>query len=68
MEHITLKIGGMTCMGCVRTLNKVLSALPGVDTVDIELASGDARIGFDPVLAKPADFATAIEGAGFDLA
>ena len=68
MEQITLKISGMTCMGCVRTLTKVISALQGVDTVEIDLTSGDARIGFDPALAKPADFAATIEGAGFDLA
>lgn len=68
MEHITLKISGMTCMGCVRTLTKVLSALPGVGTVEIDLTSGDAHIGFDPALAKPADFSASIEGAGFELA
>ncbi|WP_293932306.1 heavy-metal-associated domain-containing protein [Iodobacter sp.] len=65
MEHTTLKIEGMTCMGCVRTLNSVLSALPGVSHVAIDLESGIAKI--DHTLVTADTLRDAVEGAGFEL-
>ncbi|MBS1156197.1 MAG: hypothetical protein H6R07_2121 [Proteobacteria bacterium] len=68
METITLKIDGITCMGCVRTLNGVLGALPGVESVDVSKEAGAATIRFDPTKADADVFKTAIEEAGYDLA
>lgn len=68
METITLKIDGITCMGCVRTLNGVLGALPGVESVDVSKDAGAATIRFDPAKADAAVFKAAIEDAGYDLA
>ncbi len=39
METTTLKISGMTCMGCVNSVTRVLKATPGV---------ADARVTLDP--------------------
>jgi len=68
METITLKIDGITCMGCVRTLNGVLGALPGVESVDVSKDAGAATICFDPAKSDAAAFKAAIEDAGYDLA
>lgn len=68
METITLKIDGITCMGCVRTLNGVLGALPGVESVDVSKDAGAATIRFDPAKADAAVFKQAIADAGYDLA
>ncbi|MFC7421030.1 heavy-metal-associated domain-containing protein [Iodobacter arcticus] len=67
MEHSTLKIEGMTCMGCVRTLTSVLSALPGVSHVAIDLESGIAKVDHNAVLTSTDSLSDAIEGAGFEL-
>ncbi|AZN35292.1 heavy-metal-associated domain-containing protein [Iodobacter ciconiae] len=67
MEHSTLKIEGMTCMGCVRTLTSVLSALPGVSHVTIDLESGIAKVDHNATLTSPDALSHAIEGAGFEL-
>ena len=32
METVTLKVGGMTCGGCVASVTRVLKATPGVDS------------------------------------
>lgn len=40
----TLHITGMTCDHCVRQVNLALAAVPGADSVSVDLASGTARI------------------------
>ncbi|MEJ2792696.1 heavy metal-associated domain-containing protein [Iodobacter sp. LRB] len=67
MEHSTLKIEGMTCMGCVRTLTSVLSALPGVNHVAIDLESGIAKVDHNAAMTSLDALGEAIEGAGFEL-
>lgn len=41
---VTLKVEGMTCEHCVRTVTKTLQAVPGVDTVSVSLAGGRAQV------------------------
>lgn len=64
MESLTLQVSGMTCMGCVNSVNKVLRALPGVTEVRVTLETGEV------IVSGTADVAackTAIESAGFDV-
>jgi copper chaperone len=66
MQHLTLKVGGMTCTGCVSSVTRVLKAVPGVSEVSISLEQAQAQIDYDPALAKPEDLCAAVEQAGFD--
>lgn len=66
MEKVTLKVGGMTCMGCVGSVTRVLQALPGVSEVNVSLEKAQAEVGFDPSRAKREDLCAAVEEAGFD--
>jgi copper chaperone len=68
METTVMKITGMTCMGCVASVKKVLTAIDGVQSVEVSLEKAQATIGFDAVRAKPAQFKSAIEDAGFEAA
>ena len=67
METLVLKIDGISCMGCVRTLTGVLGALPGVESVDVSKDAGAATINFDPTQSSADTFKQAIEDAGYDL-
>lgn len=67
METLTLKIGGISCMGCVRTLTNVLGALPGVESVNVSKEESAATIRFDPAQTGEAAFKSAIEDAGYDV-
>ena len=64
MEQIVIKVGGMSCQGCVKNVGGVLQALPGVDAVAVSLEAGEARVDYDPAQVSRA----AIEDAGFDAA
>ena len=65
METLELKIDGMHCDGCVKSVTRTLTALPGVEKVDVSLAEGKANVSYDPARAGVAEFRRAVERAGF---
>lgn len=68
METTTVKINGMTCMGCVSSVKRVLEAVSGVSKVEVSLEQKQARLEYDPAVAKPAQFKSAIADAGYEVA
>jgi copper chaperone len=66
METISLKVNGMTCQGCVRSVKNVLERVPGVSSAEVDLARGEARITFDPARATQAMLKVAIRDAGYE--
>lgn len=67
MEILALNIKGMTCGGCVSSVTSVLQKIAGVVSVDVSLEKNCATIRYDSAKAKPAQFKSAIEDAGFDV-
>ena len=65
METRTLKIEGMTCGGCVRSVSNVLKALPGVTDAQVSLENREARVTFDPAMVDIARLKGAVEDAGY---
>jgi len=68
MERVTLKIEGMTCGGCVASVERVLKAVPGVVATKVQLSPGLAEVSFDPARTGVAALRTAIEEAGYAIA
>ena len=60
-----LVITGMTCAGCVHTIEKQLKALPGVFRANVNLATGTASIDYDPGQIAVEELARAVEKAGY---
>ena len=66
MENSVIKVGGMSCQGCVKSVTGALTGVSGVVSVDVSLERGEAAVTFDPqVVALPA-LRQVIEEAGFD--
>ncbi len=65
MSEIVLAVTGMTCGGCVNSVHKVLAALPGVQSVEVTLTPGQARVQIDPARVDRAMLVQAIVDAGF---
>lgn len=63
-----IKVTGMTCQGCAKSVTRVLSELPGVESVQVSLEKGEAAVRFDPARADVAGFRQAVEDAGFAAA
>jgi copper chaperone len=68
METVTLNVKGMSCQGCVRSIKNVLDPIPGVAEVQVSLEKGQATVRYDAAKADPAQFKSAIAGAGFEVA
>ena len=60
---VELSISGMTCGGCANTVTRVLSRVPGVSGVRVDVASGRALV---EGTARPDDLIGAVQAAGFD--
>lgn len=65
MIEKTVVIGGMSCGGCVNSLTRVLSAVPGVEPLKIEV--GKARLKVDAEVVTPDVIAAAVDRAGFTV-
>lgn len=65
MDTVELKVEGMDCQGCVKSVTRMLSAVPGVSGVEVSLEQASARVTYDPAKAGVADFRRAVERAGY---
>jgi copper chaperone len=65
METVELKVEGMDCQGCVKSVTRMLTGVAGVQSVDVSLEEARARVTFDPAKSGLADFKKAVERAGY---
>lgn len=68
MVTITFKVGGMSCMGCVNSVKRLLSQVAGVFRVEVDLAGGTAEVDYDPALTDPDALRRAVEDGGYQVA
>jgi copper chaperone len=68
METAVLKVSGMTCMGCVASVTRVLEAVAGVAKVNVSLEQGLATVSYDAAATDPQRLGAAVRDAGFDVA
>ena len=67
MQTAILNINGITCMGCVTSIEKVLEKIAGVSDSDISLKKKQAKIQYDPEKTNINKLKEAIVGAGFEI-
>ena len=71
-EHITatetrvINVEGMTCGGCVKSVDSAVSQLQGVQSVDVDLEGNKASVTYDASTVAVEAIVEAIEDAGFD--
>ena len=62
----TIGVSGMHCSTCSETVAGALSELPGVLRADVNYATDEATVEFNPESFDPATAAEAIEAAGYE--
>ena len=67
MQTTTIKITGMTCMGCVNSVKTVLNNLTGVTQVEASLDPAQAIVQYDPAKTNVNLLKEAIIAAGFEV-
>jgi len=66
-EKVVLKIGGMTCASCVKTIENSLLRLDGTVEVNIDLAGEKALVIYNPNIVTQADIKRTIEETGYQF-
>lgn len=67
METTTIKVDGMTCGGCVRSVTGVLTALAGVAKAEVSQEQKQAVVEFDAAKVSRKQLEAAIADAGFEV-
>ncbi len=66
-ERVDLPVSGMSCAACARTIERTLSATPGVERAKVNFATSTATVEYNPEQVRPADFVGAIEELGYGV-
>ncbi|HIG98997.1 MAG TPA: copper-translocating P-type ATPase [Thermoplasmata archaeon] len=64
-EKVILRIGGMTCVMCEKTITEALSQLDGVVSVSVNLSTEKTTVMYNPRMVGLADMKKAVEDAGY---
>jgi len=66
-QTLDLNVEGMSCPHCVHAVKSAVSALAGVEKVEVSLENKRAIVDFDPALTNLDSIRTAIEGEGYSV-
>ncbi len=67
IKKITLPIEGMTCASCVERNEKILRAMPGVLSADVNFATEQAQVEYDTDTVNAAGLTAAVAGIGYKV-
>ncbi len=62
----TLKISGMSCEHCVKSVTKTLQGLKGVKKASVDLKKESAEVTHNPDKISVDDLTKAVEDAGYE--
>ncbi len=68
MNSVTLKVEGMHCEGCAKTIEALLGVEPGITRATVSFKAGEAQVHFDPNAIDDGQIVAAIERAGYKVA
>jgi copper chaperone CopZ len=67
-DKITLAVTGMSCGGCVGSVQRALQSQPGVASAAVSLALKNATVEFDPATTSPDALVEAVRATGYAAA
>ena len=68
MENVDIKVSGMTCGGCERSIQNALTSRQGVASAKADRNAGVVSVEYDPALIQVQALEKAIAEAGFKVA
>jgi copper ion binding protein len=67
VEIKTYSVEGMTCQGCVSSVESKLGKIDGVQNYEVDLEKGEAVIEYDPKKVKSEDIEKEFEGSSYKV-
>ncbi len=65
---VRLRLSGMSCAACVRSIEGALTSLPGVLAASVDLILERAEVQFDPRVTHPSQLIDAVTALGYSAA
>lgn len=65
MENATLKLRGMSCASCARSIEDAISSVPGVNECNVNFGAEQARVDYDPRKTDLQAIQEAVDAAGY---
>ena len=66
-ESLSIPVEGMTCASCVNRVERFLRKTDGVVEANVNLATEQARVRFDPQLVGRDELTRAVEASGYSV-
>jgi copper chaperone len=66
-QTVHLKVQGMTCGNCARSVERKLVATPGVTKARVDLDAAQATVEFDGSRVQPEALAEAVRQLGYEV-
>jgi copper chaperone CopZ len=66
-ESVKLTVNGMTCGNCARSVERKLSATPGVSKAVVDLVNANAIVDYDSGVVTPTALAAAVRQLGYEV-
>ena len=67
MEQTTLKVDGMSCSHCVNAITKAVGALPGIESVSVDLEGKTVTVKYDPAQSPLDKIKAEIDDQGYEV-
>jgi Cu+-exporting ATPase len=67
-QTLKMTVGGMSCGSCSRSVERKLSATPGVTKATVDLVNASAIVEYDADLVTPETLANAVRQLGYEVA
>jgi copper chaperone len=67
MQDLSIPVQGMSCGGCVASVQRALSSLPGVASAVATLEPPQVAVRFEPARLGADELVQAITDAGYDV-
>ncbi|MEB3182364.1 MAG: heavy metal translocating P-type ATPase [Nostocaceae cyanobacterium] len=65
MENTTLKLRGMSCASCARSIEEAISSVPGVNECSVNFGAEQATVEYDPRKTDLQAIQDAVDAAGY---
>lgn len=67
VDHVTLNVEGMSCGHCVKSIENSVSAISGVDNVQVHLDNGTVDVEFNKDVVAIEQITSTIEDQGYTV-
>lgn len=67
VDHVTLNVEGMSCGHCVKSIENSVTAISGVDNVQVHLENGTVDVEFNKDVVAIEQITNTIEEQGYTV-